>query len=332
MKYLESVQLLNYSGFDKNLKKFLPPLRKGYYQVIDIPVAGDAPKDFIRVYEFGEGIRKDFKKTWPAHIAKVGHKWYPIESVTEHMLNRIGSELGLNVAESRLMIAGNQVRFLSKYFLNPHVTLVHGAEIFAGYLGDREFVEEIENKGLARDYYTFEFAENAIKSMFPDQGDEIMQEFVKMLVLDAIIGNNDRHFYNWGVITHLRTTKIPTFAPIYDTARGLFWNQREEKVVEYFEHPKEIVRRLTKYADASQPKTGWNEVENINHFQLIGRIYHDDGRYKNICDELIKIERLEGIFKLIDTEFKDLMSAKRIELIKRCLSLRMEKLIHVLKP
>lgn len=49
-----------------------------------------------------------------------------------------------------------------------------------------------------------------------------------MLVFDAIVGNNDRHFYNWGVIVDLKGMKPPRFSPVYDTARGLFWNQSEE--------------------------------------------------------------------------------------------------------
>ena len=40
---------------------------------------------------------------------------------------------------------GGQLRFLSKYFLSSQwEELVHGADIFAGFLGDRELVEQIE--------------------------------------------------------------------------------------------------------------------------------------------------------------------------------------------
>ena len=49
------------------------PLRRGYYKVLPIPVGGDAPKDFIQVYTYGEG-RRISPKTWPKFIAKVGHK------------------------------------------------------------------------------------------------------------------------------------------------------------------------------------------------------------------------------------------------------------------
>jgi len=48
-----------------------------------------------------------------------------------------------------------------------------------------------------------------------------LKEFVKMLLFDAIVGNNDRHFYNWGLLPTYVTKKKPIFAPIYDTARGV---------------------------------------------------------------------------------------------------------------
>jgi len=52
-------------------------------------MAGDAPKDFLSIYEYGDGRRKSVGN-WPSYIAKVGKKWYPNESITEHLLTRIG--------------------------------------------------------------------------------------------------------------------------------------------------------------------------------------------------------------------------------------------------
>ena len=75
-------------------------------------MAGDAPKDFLRIYQYGQG-RRSRPSRWPAWIAKVGHKYYPNESVTEHLLTRIGQFLGLKVADSQLMWFGGQLRFFA---------------------------------------------------------------------------------------------------------------------------------------------------------------------------------------------------------------------------
>lgn len=124
--------------------QIIPTLKNSHYEVLNVKISGEAPKDFICVYEHGL-CRKAKLSTWIKYIAKVGHKWYPIESIIEHLLNRIGEEIGLNVAQSKLMFVGEQLRFLSKYFLQSDERLIHGAEIFSAYLEDDSFVENITN-------------------------------------------------------------------------------------------------------------------------------------------------------------------------------------------
>ncbi len=131
------------------------------------------------------------------YIAKTGHKWYPNESITELLLNNVGSALGLTMAKSKLAIISGQLRFLSEYFLpSPEYELVHGADIFADYVMDKVWVEDVEQKKLARKFFTFQFAEKAIQKAFPQNFSDLLPEFVKLLIFDAIVGNNDRHFYN----------------------------------------------------------------------------------------------------------------------------------------
>ncbi len=90
---------------------------------------------------------------WQAYIAKVGHKWYPVESVMEQFLTDIGKLYGLNVADSKIALASGQLRFMSKYFLNDEDQLIHGAQIYAAYLNaDISFVQEIEDLRLSSDF------------------------------------------------------------------------------------------------------------------------------------------------------------------------------------
>ncbi|MBK6901445.1 MAG: HipA domain-containing protein [Saprospirales bacterium] len=205
---------INWSGFSYHWQQ-LPILRRGYFYKENIEVGGDAPKSFIRVYEYGE-CRKNKPKTWVAYVAKVGHKWYPIESITEYLMNRIGEEIGLNMAKSKLALAGGQIRFLSRYFLKPdkNEQLIHGAQIYARHLEDEDFVEQANERkrnDITRELFTFQFTEEAIQAIFPDHHEEIMQDFVAMILFDAIVGNNDRHFYNWGLSTMFSMKQRPVF-------------------------------------------------------------------------------------------------------------------------
>ena len=148
MKLTKVRQIENYSGVSiGSIHKAIKPLRQGYYKVLDYPISGDAPKDFIQAYKYGEGKRNKIKD-WPKFIAKVGHKWYPMESITEYLLNRIGEVMGLNMAKSELRLADEQLRFLSRYFLQEGENLVHGAQLYSGYLEEKddEFVMEIEKR------------------------------------------------------------------------------------------------------------------------------------------------------------------------------------------
>lgn len=154
--------IIHRSGVDLRPPAGLPSLKAGKFRVIQAAVAGDAPKDFLRIYRHGEG-RSGRVRSWPAWIAKVGHKHYPNESITEHLLTRVGQTLGHRMADSKLMWFRGQLRFLSRYFLKTRTeSLVHGAEIFAGFLADREFVEAVEKQDEARNLFTFQFVEQAL--------------------------------------------------------------------------------------------------------------------------------------------------------------------------
>lgn len=323
----------NQSGFEANLQN-LPKLRKGYFYKENKDPGGDAPKSFIRVYEYGE-CRKDNPKSWIAYIAKVGHKWYPMESITEYLINQIGEVIGLNMAKSKLVVAGGQLRFLSRYFLNPRKgeQLVHGAQIYASHLEDEEFVEEANHrnrKDITPELFNFQFTEEAIRSVFPDQFEEIVKDFVAMLIFDAIVGNNDRHFYNWGVTTDLYGRSTPRFSPIYDTARGLFWNVQESKVRSFFKSEKYLKDQLEVYIRNSKPRIGWDGESDINHFQLIEKVFKFDGRFCNQCERLVNEDALANIIRLLDEGFVQLISSERLELIKRCITMRVAKLQSII--
>jgi len=322
----------NFSGVNINqIHGKIRPLKKGNYKVLDFSVGGDAPKEFIQAYRYGDCPKRD-KKNWARFIAKVGHKWYPVESITEYLMNRIGETLELNMAESELRIADEQVRFLSKYFLKPEEDqmMMHGAQIYSTYLNesDNSFVDEVEEERLSRQLLTFEFTKIAIEGTFPEESSEIMESFIKLLLFDAFTGNNDRHFYNWAVITDLLQKRKPIFSPIYDTARGLFWNFSEEKVKEVAkEFDSGDRRRIEKYINGSQPKIGWeNAPKKFNHFNLIENIVNNHPDYAVVIREFLTEKKLENVIFMIRKEFNTLLSEKRLYLITECLRIRFERL------
>lgn len=330
MQNIPQEGIRKYSGKPPAINRVVEALKRRNYYVTPRPIMGDAPKNFIYVYEFGNDkcIRND-TKTWIPYIAKVGHKWYPIESITEYLLNRIGEILNLGMAKSRLAIINGQLRFLSRFFLNDNEQLIHGAEIFSNYLRDPEMVEQIGIRKEEQSWFTFQFVEASIRSNFPEQGDNFMESFVKLLIFDALTGNNDRHHFNWGIITEVMEDKGKTrFSPIYDTARGLFWSTSDAQIDVWSKNPQQVVSQIRKYAEGAKPQTGWDSAGNINHFQLI-ELLAKEARFTPFIAKMRQQSNADKIFRLIDTDFICLMTPQRRHLIKKYIQTRFERLQNI---
>jgi len=332
-KTIKPLPVLKSSGYDPKPGIIETFKVKNYFIVTDIAITGDAPKDFIRFYEYGYGHKKN-TKNWQLYLAKLGHKHYPVESITEFLLSRIGEYFGFKMAETRLAFLGSQIRFLSKYFLsNPRIqVLEHGAEIYAGYLNDKEFVEKVEEIDKARELFTVQFTNEVINHFYGEQAEKIFKDYIKMLVFDAIIGNNDRHFYNWGVINDVKGKEKPVFSPIYDTARALFWNYHENRIQELVKDKNQTSKHIKEYADNSFPKTGWDGYNKLNHFELMNKLY-EYGFLENIqlLKEIFYDEKfIHNIHNRINAEFEGLLSNERINLINSCLLYRYKKIRKIL--
>lgn len=332
--HIHPAGLLEHSGFTPP-GKAIPVVKRHQYEVCTaFEVAGDAPKDFVRVYEHGH-CRKANRRNWPLYIAKVGHKHYPMESVTEHLLNRLGEVLGMHMASSRLVKLGGQVRFMSKYFLDePAVQeLVHGANIYAGFLNnDHALVEAIEKEGSSPLLFTVQFTHEALRYTFPVHADALLEQFMRMLVFDAYVGNNDRHFYNWGVIRNITEREYPRFSPIYDTARGLFWNDHEDKLAARLQHEKQIPAFIGKYCEGSKPKIGWEGKKGVNHFELIAEMKRMmPATMLDAMRGLVSPARAEEVRSVLKHEFQALVSHGRARLILLCLEYRRARLASILQ-
>lgn len=311
-------------------ERAVPSLRPGrfvYESAARLSIHGEAPKNFVRAYDPESKHPAAEVRKWPWYIAKVGHKWYPVESVTEHLITRIGQELGVRVAQSRLACIGGQVRFMSRYFLRRQSeSLVHGAELFARLLDDRAMVEEIASRRMERSFYTFEMVEEVVGRVYGDEAPRLMQGFVAMLGFDAIVGNNDRHPYNWGVIESVKVGSPARFAPVFDTARGLFWNTPAARVTEFLRND----AALEAYLRGSKPQLGGDRRAVSDHFDLIAYVAHHASSYRDVLASL----RHEGFVgrceAVLTQEFAPLLTPDRRALLHRALALRHARFLAAL--
>jgi len=323
---------INSSGTLLN-DKLIPELKENNYYIIDQELDGDAPKQFIKAYFYKEesGIRKNNVKSWFSFIAKTAEKWYPHESVIECMINRIGQEMGLVMNEIELVKGNGQIRFLSKYFLNKNEKLVHGAEICGEHLGDADMAKEIaESKSSARDLFTFEFIREAIVSVFPHCHDHIVEDLVRMIAFDALVGNNDRHFYNWGVIdTKKKTKKALKLAPIYDSARGLLWNFSDENIINLYKSHLEGKNKIKNYIEGACPRISIEDNKEANHFELIKYVKKQNKEYEKIVNQLSSIVNEEKVIGMLIGEFYPFFIPERAKLTTVIIRSRFKKVREI---
>lgn len=312
----------------------IPILKSENYTIIEVPLDGDAPKQFIKayIYEQDGKVRKSNPNSWQKFIAKTAEKWYPHESVVEYMINKIGEVLGLEMNQVYLVHANGQIRFLSQYFLAEDERLTHGAEICGEHLKDHTFAEEVAlDKKTARELFTFEFIEEAIKCLYPDDFEDIMCGLVKMITFDAIVGNNDRHFYNWGVIDASKdgTGKV-RFAPVYDSARGLYWNMSDDNIKYTLSVDKEGGKRIANYVRDACPRIALEGNPKANHFELLTFINRQRRQYIPIITDLCSVEKEVKIMDYLRSNFTHHFSSDRNQIIAMVLESRFLQIRNLL--
>lgn len=311
-----------FSDYQTNWNAVVPRLKKFRLETVDfLSIPGDAPKDFITDREYRPG-RRGRRNRFDSFIAKVGSKYYPLESVTEQLLTRIGKIFGLSIADSKLRVVNGQVRFMSKYFLNRRQEqLIHGAQIFEQCLGKEEYAQLAERKSEA-EFFSFQMVCESIRVSFNDFELRIVKGLVEMLAFDCLIGHNDRHPYNWGVIVPIYKVQSPRFAPIFDTARALFWNVPETRILQMLSDK----RQLDTYISKCAPPFSWDGQPTVDFFRLMGLIWNSSDKYRPHIEKLLNEQALSITLRLVDKEFEDLMSSQRRQLIKETLELRFKKL------
>lgn len=328
---LITYKIENRNGFSPSVKCF--DLAKSH-QVIALneTVGGDAPKDLIKLYTYGYG-KKENPKTWRKYIAKIGHKWYPNESITEHFLTVVGQSFGLSIANSKLIYAENYLRYLSEHFHSDEQILSHGANILTRYLNEDStaWIDDLDRTNKLKGEINIDDVIQALKIVFPKANETIIYGFLDMILFDALTGNNDRHYYNWGVISHLRNLHVPYFSPIYDTARGLFWNNSDKDLLSL--HKELTTRdkiRLTNYVLKSVPKISVPNNPKCNHFDLIIHLHNKGCFSQTHIDKWTNKNHLKEVLDKLNTVFSHLFINERKEVIQYTLEVRFKKICDIL--
>jgi hypothetical protein len=327
-KQVAAIECKRRSGFIPPNNNFISIKKKNYDVVSDIKLEGAAPKEGVKFYYYQKQIKKRFSK----YIVKTGQKFYPTESITEQLFTDIGKIFRIKMANSELVIFETetpQIKFASKYFLKRTLKLIQGKTLLKLHLdGDEELADKIIQEEKDKELFNITDIYKSIKEQFPNECKIIFSSFIKLLLFDALVGNNDRHLYNWGIIKNEVKEPIRySFSPVYDTARGLFWNTIDNDLKKF-----QVDKKLEKYITQSQPKISYDGNKKENHFELIEKICQNREKFgleDRLFSSFLKTSHLKKTFQMIRKKYSFLFCSTRVELIEKCLKIRFQKLSEI---
>lgn len=228
--------------------------------------------------------------------------------VSEYLGSHIFQSIGIPVQETFLGTYDGKNVVVMKNFLEPEDALV----AFNG----------VGESSLERDKELYQYTYEDITAMLTENMKstnvaETIERFWDMFIVDALIGNFDRHGGNWGFIKRDNKYRI---APVYDNGSSLYPKlNTDEKIAEVLDSQEEIDKRIYQFP------TSHIKVKNrkSSYFEVISSLQFE------ACNEALKriVPRidLERINRIID-EIEEI-SELRKQFYKTMLQQRYEKIL-----
>ena len=144
------------------------------------------------------------------------------EDWAEKVAAEVAHAIGVDAAVVELAAYEGRRGCISKSFIDARIgqALVHGNEVLATQVTGYD-----KAKTFRQSDHTLENIVAAIRGLFrPEDTHRVLRQLAGYMVLDALIGNTDRHHENWGLLLEFgegaRLSKLGV-APSYDHASSL---------------------------------------------------------------------------------------------------------------
>lgn len=173
-----------------------------------------------------------------------------------------------------------------------------------------------------KDFYTI----SNIKKTLDNLDKDLFKDFLKIMVFDCLVGEQDRHEENWGITKYKNTYKI---SPLYDNGCNLLREFRNPLFANKFYNKEKDFNAFVKRSKTIIYKE--DNKTRYKHFELIEYLYQ---LYP------IEIEReVNNLKKLTDKKVEDivqsipdeLLESKQKEYIILYLKLRKQILLEIIK-
>lgn len=186
---------------------------------------------------------------------KVGVSW---EDITEFIAAQIGMFLGLEMMKVEIVTRNGRRGCLLRNFVDESGATIYeeGGVLLASLVDGYNELQESSLKNLPLIDACFEIVSKL------DLWELIKLQFIEMLVFDILIGNQDRHPFNWQILYFGTGIK---FSPIYDNGASLGFRFEDERLIEMTSNSAQI----NKYVRNTRVKAGLLERKNVKATDLL---------------------------------------------------------------
>jgi HipA-like C-terminal domain len=257
--------------------------------------------------------------------ANTGEDW------SEKLAAEIAHLLDISAAHIELTRFKDRPGTISQTFVNRRLgeDLIHGNEILGGQVFG---YDPGQRWGQSR--HTVENITNAIRNLFPDEGDAInaLSQLASYLVLDGLIGNVDRHHENWGVLASRQVSSNPPtpsykVAPSFDHASSLGRELLEDRLQRILNSQSGVESYVLKGRGAIYLDPNDKKGQNPLYLVELGAKKYPE-YFKKPLDKL-KTVPLEKILALVNQIPADRISPNHAEFVTRFISYTYKKLCNI---
>lgn len=272
---------------------------------------------------------------------------YKSEFWTEIIASKFGQSLGLKMLDYNIARLGDKIGCLSQNMCEDGFDLIELKRVLTGFDGTYNPASKEDQSRYNIDFLYGALDDRGLLHTF--------EQFIRVLIFDAIIGNGDRHQDNWGFIKPSADTisKLPwwkrilnprmkifvselswavaKFAPIYDSGSCLAHELTDEKVANMLRNE----LQLKAYINRGKPELRLKD-EKTTYVDLLYNLLkgqHGDIVKRNLNDILTHYNKqaLNEIVNHVDdnlpekyAEYK--LTSQRKQLIIKLIDLRVEGL------
>lgn len=233
---------------------------------------------------------------------------YSNSCISEYISCQIIKTLGLNVQETILGTFKDKIGVACKDFTGNGYVLKQFAELKNsqietsenGYGTElNEVIETIDNQTV--------FDQKELKNFFWD-----------MFIVDALLGNFDRHNGNWGFLVNVELKDIK-IAPIFDCGSCLYPQPNDEMLKSILNDEKEMNSRVFVFPTSALKENN----KKINYFDYISSLQNDE------CNQALKRIFPRINLKKINTIITEtpFISDIRKQFYQEIIKLRYEKIL-----